>query len=190
MDMLHRNTEGQDAAEVQRLLQQLDSANSVSRAVHLKIGKIGLLKSVETLLSFVPTCMKLASAGGQRQLTLLSADFRSRFEGRDSTRLYLDTLNVPGVLDGRDPLNKSMFVWSKSVLPNYILNLLGDRMEMAHSIEGRVPFLDHHVVECACRMPVWFKIRGATEKYLLREVAKAVITEKVYRREKHPFIRH
>lgn len=62
-------------------------------------------------------------------------------EDRDSARLYLDTLNVPGVLDGRDPLNKSMFVWSKSVLPNYILNLLGDRMEMAHSVEGRVPFL-------------------------------------------------
>jgi asparagine synthase (glutamine-hydrolysing) len=123
----------------------------------------------------------------QRQLTLFSADFRSRFEGRDSARLYLDTLNVPSVLDGRDPLNKSMFVWSKSVLPNYILNLLGDRMEMAHSVEGRVPFLDHHVVECACRTPVWFKIRGGIEKYLLREVAKPVITEKVYRREKHPF---
>jgi asparagine synthase (glutamine-hydrolysing) len=36
-------------------------------------------------------------------------------------------------------------------------------------------------------MPVWFKIRGATEKYLLREAAKPLITEKVYRREKHPF---
>ena len=60
-------------------------------------------------------------------------------------------------------------------------------MEMAHSVEGRVPFLDHHVVECACRTPVWFKIRGATEKYLLREAAKPVITEKAYRREKHPF---
>jgi hypothetical protein len=100
MDMLHHNTEGQDAAEVHRLLQQLDSANSVSRAVHLPIGEIGLLKSVETLLGFVPTCMKTASAGGQRQLTLFTTDFRSRFEGRDSARLYLDTLNVPGVLDG------------------------------------------------------------------------------------------
>jgi asparagine synthase (glutamine-hydrolysing) len=46
--------------------------------------------------------------------------------------------------------------------------LLGDRMEMAHSIEGRVPFLDHQVVECLCRLPVSLKIRGLTEKYLLR----------------------
>jgi asparagine synthase (glutamine-hydrolysing) len=85
-------------------------------------------------------------------------------------------------------LNKSLFVWAKGFLPTYILNLLGDRMEMAHSIEGRVPFLDHLVVECVCRAPVAMKIRGVTEKYLLREAAKPVITETVYRRQKHPFL--
>jgi asparagine synthase (glutamine-hydrolysing) len=82
MDMLHHNTQGQDAAEIQRLLQQLDNANSVSRAVHMPIGEVGSLKSVETLLGFVPTSMKLSSTGGQPQLTLFSADFRSRFEER------------------------------------------------------------------------------------------------------------
>jgi asparagine synthase (glutamine-hydrolysing) len=61
-------------------------------------------------------------------------------------------------------------------------------MEMAHSVEGRVPFLDHHVVECVCRAPVCLKIRGVTEKYLLREAAKPLITETVYRRQKHPFL--
>jgi asparagine synthase (glutamine-hydrolysing) len=61
-------------------------------------------------------------------------------------------------------------------------------MEMAHSVEGRVPFLDHHVVECVCRAPVPLKIRGVTEKYLLREGAKPLITETVYRRQKHPFL--
>jgi asparagine synthase (glutamine-hydrolysing) len=59
---------------------------------------------------------------------------------------------------------------------------------MAHSIEGRVPFLDHHVVECVCRAPVSLKIRGMSEKYLLREAARPVITETVYRRQKHPFL--
>jgi asparagine synthase (glutamine-hydrolysing) len=51
-----------------------------------------------------------------------------------------------------------------------------------------VPFLDHRVVECGCRAPVSLKIRGMTEKYLLREAAKPLITETVYRRQKHPFL--
>jgi asparagine synthase (glutamine-hydrolysing) len=55
-------------------------------------------------------------------------------------------------------------------------------MEMAHSIEGRVPFLDHHVVE------VIQKLHGMTEKYVLREAVRDVITDTIYRRQKHPFL--
>jgi asparagine synthase (glutamine-hydrolysing) len=188
IDMLQHNTEGQDAAEVERLVQQLVAANSVSRGMLMPVGETGSLESAERLLGFVPSCLKLFAAGGQQRQTLFDGDFKARFAGRDSARLFLDSLDVPTVLNGRDPVNKSLFLWAKSVLPNYILNLLGDRMEMAHSIEGRVPFLDHHVVECVCRMPVSLKIRGMTEKYLLREAAKPVITETVFRRQKHPFL--
>jgi len=145
IDMLQHNTQGQDAAEVQRLLQELEAVNSVSRGILIPAGKTGSLESVERVLGFVPGCLKLFAA--QQRQTLFDADFKGRFAGRDSTRLFLDTPDVPAVLRGRDPINKSPFVWAKSVLPNYILNLLGDRMEMAHSVEGRVPFLDHHVVE-------------------------------------------
>ena len=60
-------------------------------------------------------------------------------------------------------------------------------MEMAHSIEGRVPFLDHHVVELVRSLPVAQKIRGMTEKYVLREAAHPVLTDTVYRHHKHPF---
>jgi asparagine synthase (glutamine-hydrolysing) len=187
-DMLQHNTQGQDAAEVQRLLQQLETANSVSRGMLMPAGKTGSLESVERLLGFVPGCLKVFAAQGQQRQTLFDGDFKARFGGCDSARLFLDSLDVPAVLRGRDPLNKSLFVWAKSFLPNYILNLLGDRMEMAHSVEGRVPFLDHHVVECVCRAPVSLKIRGVTEKYLLREAAKPLITETVYRRQKHPFL--
>ena len=74
------------------------------------------------------------------------------------------------------------------MLPNYILSNLGDRMEMAHSVEGRLPFLDHHLVEEAARMPVSMKIRGMTEKFALREAVRGVVTDAVYRRQKHPFM--
>jgi asparagine synthase (glutamine-hydrolysing) len=187
-DMLQHNTRDQDAAETQRLLQQLETANRVSRGLLMPAGETGSLKSVERLLGFVPGCMKVFAAQGQQRQTLFDADFKARFAGRDSARLFLDSLDLPTVLSGRDPLNKSLFIWAKSFLPNYILNLLGDRMEMAHSVEGRVPFLDHHVVECVCRAPVSLKIRGVIEKYLLREAAKPLITETVYRRQKHPFL--
>jgi asparagine synthase (glutamine-hydrolysing) len=62
--------------------------------------------------------------------------------------------------------------------------MLGDRMEMAHSIEAGC-FLDHHVVETICKQPVNQKIR-MTEKYVLREAVRDVITDTVA--QKHPFL--
>jgi asparagine synthase (glutamine-hydrolysing) len=95
---------------------------------------------------------------------------------------------VRGQLVGRESVHQSLYLWSKTALARYILVVLGDRMEMAHSIEGRVPFLDHHLVEVIRSQPVAMKIRGMTEKFVLREAARPVITETVYRRQKHPFL--
>lgn len=61
-------------------------------------------------------------------------------------------------------------------------------MEMAHSVEGRVPFLDHQLVELVRSQPVTQKINGMTEKYVLREAVRDLITDTVYRRQKHPFL--
>jgi asparagine synthase (glutamine-hydrolysing) len=187
-DMLQHNNAGQDPAEVARLLKELAAANAVSRGLLLAEGHSTALGSVERALGFVPGCFEVWEAGGARRRSLFREEFNRRFQHRDSARLFLDNFDIPGVLDGRDPLNKSLFVWAKSFLPNQILNFLGDRMEMAHSIEGRVPFLDHHVVELLGRVPVSLKIRGLTEKYLLRESARPFITDTVYRRQKHPFL--
>jgi asparagine synthase (glutamine-hydrolysing) len=186
--MLKYNTDGQDTTMVRRLVHQLESANAVSRGLLLPAVEPGAMESVARLLGFVPMCLKTLDAQGRQRAGLFHDDFQRRFAGRDSARMFLDQFDIPAVLNGRDPLNKSLFVWSRSMLPSYILNLLGDRMEMAHSIEGRVPFLDHRVVECVGRVPVSLKIRGLTEKYLLREAAKPVITPTVYKRQKHPFL--
>ena len=115
--MLQHNTQGQDAAEVRRLLEQLEIANGVSRGMLMPAGKTGSLKSVKRLLGFVPGCLKVFAAQGQQRQTLFDADFKARFAGRDSARAFLDGLDVPGVLSGRDPLNNSMFVCAKSFLP-------------------------------------------------------------------------
>src|SRR5258708_35646425 len=61
-------------------------------------------------------------------------------------------------------------------------------MEMGHSVEGRLPFLDHHLVERVCSQPITQKIRGAMQKYVLKESLRDLITTTVYRRPKHPFL--
>ncbi|MSU48914.1 MAG: asparagine synthase (glutamine-hydrolyzing) [Opitutus sp.] len=187
-DMLLHNAEGQDPADVRRLLQELEDTNSVSRGLLLPSGECLPVDAIRRTLGFVPTWFEIFGAMAVKRLSVLAGDFKAHFADRDSASVFLNQFDVPGQLTGRDPLNQSLYLWAKASLPNYILVVLGDRMEMAHSIEGRVPFLDHHVVECLRQVPVALKIRGMTEKYILREATRHVITDTVYRRQKHPFL--
>lgn len=87
------------------------------------------------------------------------------------------------------PVHSSMFLWSKSFLVNNLLTTLGDRCEMAHSVEGRVPFLDHKLVELVNGFPLHTKLTPQLrEKHILREAVKPFITQEVYERQKHPFL--
>jgi asparagine synthase (glutamine-hydrolysing) len=187
-DMLLYNREGQDAAEIGQLLNWLNENNTVSRGLLLPDGDVGNLEAVKRILGYVPSWIETFSSRGMKMHPLLSEGFSCRFKHRESYLQLLSDIDVSQQLKGRDALNQSLYLWGKSVLANYILTMLGDRMEMGHSIEGRVPFLDHHVVECICRQPVNQKIRGMTEKYVLREAVRDVITDTVYRRQKHPFL--
>lgn len=186
-DMLLHDNQGQDPAEVRRLLGQLDQANPVSRGLLLPSGSSLSLEGVRSRLGFAPSWMEAYGGTGLRLHALFSADYAASLAGRDPFVQLLDGLDVAGQLSGRPPVHQALYLWGKSQLPNYILAMLGDRMEMAHSVEGRVPFLDHHVVELARSLPVSQKIRGMTEKYVLREATRPVLTDTVYERHKHPF---
>ena len=151
-------------------------------------GDAGPLDGVKRLLGFVPSWIETFSARSQKMRPLLADDFLDRYGHREVFHPLFSELDVVGQLTGREPIHQSLYLWSKTVLPGYILTTLGDRMEMAHSIEGRVPFLDHHVVEVLRSQPVNQKIRGMTEKFVLREAVRDVITDTIYRRQKHPFL--
>lgn len=187
-DMLLYNKEGQDPAQVASLLAGLEQANPVSRGLLLPHGEPRPLHNVKRVLGFAPSWIETFSARSGKMLDLLAGDFLDKFGQTHSYHALLSGLDVRGQLNGREPVNQSLYLWSKTLLPNYILTVLGDRMEMAHSIEGRVPFLDHHLVEVIRSQPVSMKIRGMTEKYVLREAVRGVITDTVYKRQKHPFL--
>jgi asparagine synthase (glutamine-hydrolysing) len=187
-DMLLYNAEGQDPAAIAELLQWLEQHNSVSRGLLLPDGEIGNVERVKRVLGYVPSWIETFSSRAVKMRPLLSRAFAERHAMTDGAWPILDDIDVRRQLAGRDPLHQSLYLWSKTVLCGYILTMLGDRMEMAHSIEGRVPFLDHRVVEVIASQPVNQKIRGMTEKFVLREAVRDVISDQVYRRQKHPFL--
>jgi len=187
-DMLLYNREGQDEEDIKKLLAYLEEQNVVSRGLLLPDGDSGNLEYANRVLGYIPSWFEAFSTRDLKTRPLLAPEFSQRFGHLEPYRALLSGLDIKGQLNGRDPLHQSLYLWSKTTLPSYILTVLGDRMEMGHSIEGRVPFLDHRVVECLCAQPVNMKIRGMTEKYVLREAVRDVITDTVYRRQKHPFL--
>lgn len=91
------------------------------------------------------------------------------------------------------PLHSALYVWTKGHLANNFLSCLGDRTEMAHSVEARPPFLDHELTEYVNDLPPSVKLRwdpksqSITEKWILREAVKPFVTDEIYRRSKHPY---
>ena len=186
-DAVLYGSEGLDDATKQVLLAELEKANRVSAGTLMpQPGTV--MESVRRVLGFVPSQLESWSQIGAGLLGIASDEFRYAYAKRDTYRILMSCLDVERQLAGRDVVNQSLYVWAKTMLPNYILSNLGDRMEMAHSVEGRLPFLDHHLVEAVAKMPVSMKINGMTEKWVLREAARPVITDTVYRRQKHPFM--
>jgi asparagine synthase (glutamine-hydrolysing) len=74
-------------------------------------------------------------------------------------------------------------------LKTYLVELLmkQDQMSMAASIESRVPFLDHHLVEFAAALPPRMKLRGFTTKWILREAVKTLLPQTILTRPKMGF---
>lgn len=187
-DMLLYDNGGQDRADVERLLAELQATNQVSRGLLMPEGDGAGSPLLRRLLGFTPSWLESQFANFERGRGLYDAEYFRPFADRDLGSFLLDHLDVPDQLEGRAPVHQSLYLWAKTVLHEYILCVLGDRMEMAHSIEGRVPFLDHTVAEQLRDVPLAMKIRGTTEKYILREATRDVITDTVYRRQKHPFL--
>ncbi len=87
---------------------------------------------------------------------------------------------------GWDPLARTQYVDVKTYLVDDILTKV-DRASMAHSLEVRVPFLDHEVMEYAARMPSRFKLQGGEGKYVFKRALKDLVPAEAMNRPKMGF---
>jgi asparagine synthase (glutamine-hydrolysing) len=94
---------------------------------------------------------------------------------------------LPAYFTEWDTLSRAQYLESTIFLPQYLLSSQGDRPAMAHSVEGRFPFLDHRVIEFALRLPPKLKLRGLMEKYLLRKAATRWLPHEIAMRRKQPY---
>jgi asparagine synthase (glutamine-hydrolysing) len=163
-------------------------ANPATRALLIpKQVSSPQMRAVERRLGWLPATLNMGAAQANSVAPLLRDDLPATVREFQPLVAALDRLPLAQRVAGRDRLNQMLYVNAKTVLPNFMLNYRADRMEMAHSIEGRVPFLDHHVADAAARVPVTMTVKGIREKHVLRQAAKDVLIPEVYDRQKHPF---
>jgi asparagine synthase (glutamine-hydrolysing) len=89
-----------------------------------------------------------------------------------------------------DPLNQSLYAAFKVMMPGLLLHAKGDRAVHQASTEGRYPFLDEDVVDFCSQLAPSYKLRGWSEKWLLRQVAARVLPTRLSGRRKTMFRAH
>jgi asparagine synthase (glutamine-hydrolysing) len=114
-----------------------------------------------------------------------SADVRDAVASADHTHALHAVLS--GIENVQDGLARAQQVEAAIFLPQCLLASQGDRVAMAHAVEGRFPFLDHRVVEFCNRLPSRLKLNGLTEKFLLKQVAADLVPQAIRRRPKQPY---
>ena len=95
--------------------------------------------------------------------------------------------SLPEDMGNWDLLTRAQWLESKMFLPGYLLSSQGDRVSMAHSVEGRYPFLDHRVVEFCMGLKSQDKMRGLNEKYILKKLMNGHLPESVVKRSKQAY---
>jgi asparagine synthase (glutamine-hydrolysing) len=124
-----------------------------------------------------------AAIGLSRQASLLAPGLASQAtpdRAYGPSRAYFDRPNGQSTT-----LDRLLYADLKTYLVELLMKQ--DQMSMAASIESRVPFLDHHLVEFAAALPARLKLRGFTTKWILREAVRGVVPPGILTRKKMGF---
>lgn len=204
LGMPHHVIRGDEPA----LLARLETALWHSELPTQSLNGVGKLLLAELAATQVKV---LLSGEGSDELFLGYPYFRARSQPRPSPwhrwlfrrehRAQLATTSVGHrsctAIEARpanpDPLLQKQYFSIRGRLLSYVLTLIGDRSEMAHSLEGRVPMLDHHLLAFAFRIPPQWKYRAdpgpgqCADKAILRDAVRDVIPPAVYQRPKRGY---
>jgi asparagine synthase (glutamine-hydrolysing) len=116
---------------------------------------------------------------------LFSPDFSAQMKGYDPISDLEEAL--PADFRAWSYFSQAEYLETKYFLSGYLLSSQGDRMAMAHSVEGRYPFLDYRVLEFAAKLPASLKMKVLNEKYLLKRACEGIVPESIVRRRKQPY---
>lgn len=116
------------------------------------------------------------------QPSLLSRETRERVRGADPYAAYHAAL---AATDADTLLNRLLYADTKTYLHELLMKQ--DQMSMAASIESRVPFLDHPLVEFVASLPERMKLRGVTTKWVLRQAMQGRLPPEILSRKKMGF---
>jgi asparagine synthase (glutamine-hydrolysing) len=116
---------------------------------------------------------------------LMSAEMRAAIGEFDPTAELLASL--PPAFDRWTRLAQDQHLEVRTLLSSYLLSSQGDRMLMAHSVEGRFPFLDRDVVALADSLPDGYKLAGLDEKWVVKQVARDLLPADILARKKQPY---
>lgn len=121
-----------------------------------------------------------------RGLRLLSAEKQIILANHNPITEITDQL--PHNFNAWHPLAKAQYIEATTFMSTYLLNAQGDRMAMAHAVEGRYPFLDERVIAFANQLPPNLKVRHLRgEKFLLKRMAQGLIPDSIVNRPKQPY---
>jgi len=103
------------------------------------------------------------------------------------TGIFPTSLPLPEGFSSWPVLCQAQYLEIVTFLSPYLLSSQGDRMAMAHSVEGRYTFLDYRVIEFCNQLPTYLKMPGLTEKFLLKQLGKKYLPAEIWKRVKHPY---
>lgn len=183
------------ADRVLSLLQRLPAwptrpvLRSLARSLPVDQGKVSMAYRLRKFATGLDLPDSVAHAhwrslqGHAEALRLLDGSAREQLAGWSPTG-RVQELNAE--VAGLDLVNRASYLDVMTYLPDDILVKV-DRASMARSVEARAPFLDHHLVELAARLPGKYKLRGFRTKWLLRQVAAQHVPAQVLQRRKEGF---